>query len=291
MFDTRTALLNSQKRDFTADERKQLAKKGKAMRKSGDKATQKMDGFERVQKFNENHDANGRFAEASADSYEKAGMPLKGHEYHGKSEDSLRFIHKDASEAAQNMHQMHPDTISPKESKYLDQANDAATVLGYRQRNDLTGRVAGDVPVQVSGHNYFARQSNAPADLLHAHPSGVYRLHDPHGNYFMNATGDQVKGMGGKLKSVGEKFGETFPDGKIWGKKSEFPLDPLQSNPATTITTEEDPTVDKLKMPQPYLSALRPRNLDKLKEPKPYLQVQDPQVASIFQALGSKVNS
>ena len=56
--------------------------------------------------------------------------PLDGHDYHKKSEAELKYIIKDAGEAAKAM-QGH----SPKsEAKYLDQQNDAATVLGFRKR-------------------------------------------------------------------------------------------------------------------------------------------------------------
>ena len=58
------------------------------------------------------------------------GMPLKGHEYHYKNGDELRYIIKDAGEAAEAM-RGHDETA---EAKYLDQINDAATILGYRQK-------------------------------------------------------------------------------------------------------------------------------------------------------------
>ena len=59
--------------------------------------------------------------------------PLEGHAYHSKSNSSLRYIIKDASEAARAMKDHSPTS----ESKYLDQANDASTVLGYRQKNGM----------------------------------------------------------------------------------------------------------------------------------------------------------
>lgn len=49
--------------------------------------------------------------------------------YNGLGDDALRYIIKDASEAARAMQGMNPEA----ESKYLDQANDAATIL-YRRR-------------------------------------------------------------------------------------------------------------------------------------------------------------
>lgn len=57
------------------------------------------------------------------------GMPLKGHPYHDKSDDQLHFIIKDAGEAAEAMKGHDPKA----EAKYLDQVNDASTVLHYRK--------------------------------------------------------------------------------------------------------------------------------------------------------------
>ncbi len=56
------------------------------------------------------------------------GMPLQGHPYHQKTNDELRYIAKDASAAA-----IAGRGLS-SEGKYLDQVNDASTVLGFRQR-------------------------------------------------------------------------------------------------------------------------------------------------------------
>lgn len=60
----------------------------------------------------------------------KLAMPLKGHTYHSKSDAELRYIQKDAHEAAQAMKNHDPKA----ESKYLDQVNDASTVLYYRSK-------------------------------------------------------------------------------------------------------------------------------------------------------------
>ena len=55
--------------------------------------------------------------------------PLKGHPYHEKTEAELRFIIKDAREAVENMRNFDANA----ECKYLDQINDAASVLAYRK--------------------------------------------------------------------------------------------------------------------------------------------------------------
>ena len=60
----------------------------------------------------------------------RVSKPLPGHPFHGKTDAELRYIHLDASAAARAMRDHSPAS----EAKYLDQANDAATVLGYRAR-------------------------------------------------------------------------------------------------------------------------------------------------------------
>lgn len=57
------------------------------------------------------------------------GVPLKGHPYHSKTDDELRYIVKDAGEAAESM--KGHDTKA--ENKYRDQVNDASTVLYHRK--------------------------------------------------------------------------------------------------------------------------------------------------------------
>ena len=57
-------------------------------------------------------------------------MPLKGHPYHAKNDAELRYIIRDAGEAARAM-QGHNRQA---EDRYLDQVNDAQTVL-YHRRN------------------------------------------------------------------------------------------------------------------------------------------------------------
>ena len=71
------------------------------------------------------------------ESYNRQQMPLKGHEYHSKSDAALKHIMKDAGEAAKAMKDHSPSS----ESKYLDQVNDAATVLHYRKKHNLMGHV------------------------------------------------------------------------------------------------------------------------------------------------------
>jgi hypothetical protein len=59
-------------------------------------------------------------------------MPLKGHPYHLKSDDSLHYIIKDAGEAARAIR----NHDSKAEGKYLDQVSDAYTILNYRKNGE-----------------------------------------------------------------------------------------------------------------------------------------------------------
>jgi hypothetical protein len=66
-------------------------------------------------------------------------MPLRGHPYHLKSNSELHYISKDAHAAAtasRGMSSYDPNGSKRQDTdgKYLDQVNDAATVLGYRAR-------------------------------------------------------------------------------------------------------------------------------------------------------------
>lgn len=64
----------------------------------------------------------------------RQAIPLEGHAYHSKSDAQLHYIIKDASEAALCIRGH--DRMA--ECKYLDQVNDACTVLNYR-RGAATG--------------------------------------------------------------------------------------------------------------------------------------------------------
>ncbi len=89
--------------------------------------------------MNDNHDEHGRFASgqsgthARMDSLTNAaharGTPIADHPYHQKSDAELHYIAKDAGEAAKAMQGHSPQA----ENKYLDQHNNAATVLHYRR--------------------------------------------------------------------------------------------------------------------------------------------------------------
>lgn len=73
--------------------------------------------------------AGGVSRPSDAGGYERPGMPLKGHDYHAKTDEALRGIMKDAHAAALNARGWDPKN----EGRYLDQVNDASTVLHYRR--------------------------------------------------------------------------------------------------------------------------------------------------------------
>ena len=59
-------------------------------------------------------------------------IPLRGHPYHGKTDAELRYIIQDAREAARNMRGFDEKA----EGKYLDQINDAQTILAHRLKKE-----------------------------------------------------------------------------------------------------------------------------------------------------------
>lgn len=76
------------------------------------------------------HGSNGRAG---------GGMPIPGHDYHTKTNAQLQYIAKDAHDAAvatrgMSMYDPNSHTRQDTEGKYLDQMNNAASVLGYRAR-------------------------------------------------------------------------------------------------------------------------------------------------------------
>jgi hypothetical protein len=112
------------------------------------------------------------------------GKPLEGHPYHGKSDDELRYLLKDAGEAAKLHDEMHGTS---KPNKYADQVNDAATVLHYRKSKQppafhVTREEGGDQYID-STHTHFAaakdrmmhvhKEDEDAAPLVHSMPHGI----------------------------------------------------------------------------------------------------------------------
>jgi hypothetical protein len=81
-------------------------------------------------------DAKGHGSEARGSA---GRIPIAGHAFHSKTNDQLRYIAKDASAAAQasrGLSSYNPNSGKREdtEGKYLDQMNNALTVLGFRER-------------------------------------------------------------------------------------------------------------------------------------------------------------
>ena len=67
--------------------------------------------------------------------------PLKGHPFHDKSDAQLQYIVQDARAAAMAMRGWNDQA----EAKYLDQVNDALTVMGYRAACDYRRRYGSSI--------------------------------------------------------------------------------------------------------------------------------------------------
>ena len=86
--------------------------------------------------------------------------PIAGHPYHKKNDAELRYIIKDAGKAAKAM-QGHDKKA---EAKYLDQVNDASTVLSFRRRGGKQVKEA--VGVEYRGKSGQLRVANEIYKLL-----------------------------------------------------------------------------------------------------------------------------
>jgi hypothetical protein len=102
-------------------------------------------------------------------------MPLRGHSYHTKSDAELKYIIKDAGEAAKANKNGQPGV----EGKYLDQMNDASTVLYYRNKGGLKQVKeselieAAPAPSHKVGDTVWARDSSNKAQV---HTGKVLRV-------------------------------------------------------------------------------------------------------------------
>lgn len=90
--------------------------------------------------------------------------PIPNSAYHAKSDAELRYIIKDAGEAAGAAQSM-----GKLETKYNDQVNDAATVLGYRDRGGQS-----DHPDAVAARSLASGNPKADAAPIHDSMWGSY---------------------------------------------------------------------------------------------------------------------
>lgn len=99
--------------------------------------------------------------------------PIAGSPMHGKSNDELRFIMRDATEAGHNAQGMGDERGI---NKYADQVNDAATVLGYRSRGGPSDHPA-DVASRAAVMNASSKSDPVPThDAMNYGNTGMVNL-------------------------------------------------------------------------------------------------------------------
>lgn len=150
-------------------------------------------------------DALGHGSNGKGGSGGKIAKPIPNHPYHHYTDDQLRYIQKDASEAGKSAQEMGDERGV---NKYADQVNDASTVLGYRARG-------GDGPEQsklatVGGDAAAAR---ALASGSKSEPVPVHNGASGPSNREDVAVRQQARGAPWQVygKSTGRVYGE-YPD-------------------------------------------------------------------------------
>jgi hypothetical protein len=122
--------------DVETDARKKAirTKTPEAKKEAEDAKARRLKAVKRVVKFQKYNDKKKPIKEETLNEGRPSQRhPLEGHEYHRKSDAELLYIGKDAHKAAEAM-KGHNEKA---EAKYLDQANDAATVRYFRKRSGM----------------------------------------------------------------------------------------------------------------------------------------------------------
>ena len=123
--------------------------------------------------------------------YEEKGQtaykPMPDHPYHDKTDQQLKYIMKDASEAAKAMKDHSPKA----ESKYLDQVNDAATILAYRKKIQNNSYEPEGQPIDEMQWNYG--KPRIPSK-------------NPHSDHDFNKFSDK------ELKNIIDKHNQSYPE-------------------------------------------------------------------------------
>lgn len=114
--------------------------------------------------------------------------PIPGHPYHGRSTSELQFISKDASEAARAMKSFN----SQAESKYLDQVNDAQTVLGYRERGGMSDH-HWDKDANAANALKSGSPKSTPAPVHDAQKGSSYNEHGSRHGYNPESVNSAIK--------------------------------------------------------------------------------------------------
>lgn len=140
--------------------------------------------------------------------------PLQGHDYHKKGDAELEYIAKDAREAAQAMKDHDPRA----EAKYLDQANDSATVRYWRKKNGMPTWYK-----KMYGHEEFQIDEVSGETLLkYKDKASDARLHKNLSTAKVDKRYAGVKKASDRLeKKNSEKINELSPDTlKSYDKKA-----------------------------------------------------------------------
>jgi len=137
---------------------------------------------------------------------------LPGHPYHHKTDAELRYIMKDAAEAEKAIGAHDKKAMW----KYGDQQNDAATVLGYRQRGgkqipepkslreELTPRE------RVSDHERLAPKKPAPVDATQELKTALVKHDNTNDNVRKNLAQGGVDQQANKTIKMNEAFEMAF---------------------------------------------------------------------------------
>lgn len=154
-----------------------------------------------------------KIAQAQKLSESKSSMPLDGHPYHYKSDNELKYIQKDAGEAAKNM----KGVSGKSEAKYLDQMNDASTVLYHRknggkqlskkdeQLDELSNKTLGSYVKKASAQGVSSgRSAGVELGAGDSKRKDVYNRHE-------DKAEKRLRGIG---KAV-DKLGESKPSSDL----------------------------------------------------------------------------
>lgn len=124
--------------------------------------------------------------------------PIADHENHLKDSRALRYIIQDAGTAAKNMRGWN----DAAEAKYMDQMNDASTVLGYRQRNNLSDEEAINAAKAYQSKTSKTDFAQVLKEVIMDF-SKILKANPYHGEGGMFSSADSAT-----FVSTGEKFGK-----------------------------------------------------------------------------------
>jgi hypothetical protein len=132
-----------------------------------------------------------RYTDFLAEGRPSQSHPLEGHDYHKKTDAELKYIAKDAHEAAEAM-KSHNTTA---ENKYRDQANDSATVRYWRQKHGMPnwykkkyGHIKEEVELDEASAAWQRKEGKNPEGGLNRKGIASYRAENPGSKLSMAVT-------------------------------------------------------------------------------------------------------